>query len=139
MKRILLLILVLFIAGLCVLGVRYRLKKQAQRRREAAYQVALHSYTQILKPGMIRKEVEGYLRTKNIPFRQMCCVGDFSKRSWDDLTKIGEEDTPWFCSENNVYVAFQFTDRGQHEAMWQANDLDTLKAVTIYRWLEGCL
>jgi hypothetical protein len=142
MKRVLLLLLVLGIAGLCVLGMRYRSKRQAQRKREAVYQAILHLYTQVLKPGMTRKEVEDYLRARNVKFRQMCCVDikESSRRSsWDDLVKIGEEDVPWVCSENNVYVAFQFTDHGEQEPGWQSDDLDTLKALTIYHQLEGCL
>ncbi len=67
------------------------------------------------------------------------CVADaFSTRhSWDDLIKIGEEDVPLFCRQNNVYVAFLFTDYDKSER--QDNDLDTLKNVTIYHELEGCL
>jgi hypothetical protein len=91
---------------------------------------------------MKRKEVEDYLRTKKVEFRQMCCVdsSELSRRhSWDDLTKIGEEDAPWFCGEINVYVAFQFTDHGKQEPGWRADDRDTLRAVTVYQWAEGCL
>jgi len=142
MKRILLSILVLVVAGLLVLGIHHGLKMQARKKREAAYQTALRSYTQVLKPGMTRKEVEDYLHGKNVKFQQMCCVDamELSKRhSWDDLTRIGEEDAPWFCGENNVYLAFQFTDQGQHERWWSANDLDRLKAISIYHWLESCL
>jgi hypothetical protein len=95
MKRILLSILVLVVVGLLVLGIRHGLKRQARMKREAAYQIALNSYTQVLKPGMTRKEVEDYLHQKNVEFQRMCCVDamELSKRhSWDDLTKIGEED-----------------------------------------------
>jgi len=144
MKRALPLILILLVAGLCGLGVRYWSKKQMQMRREATYQAALRSYTEALKPGMTRKQVEDYLRAKNIKFRQICCVDikelqSSRRRSWDDLTKIGEEDIPFVCRENNVYVAFQFTDHEQGEAKRQVNDLDTLKALSIYHSLEGCL
>lgn len=142
MKRVLVSILVLMVGGLLVLGIRHGLKMQAHKKREAAYQASLRSYSQVLKPGMTRKEVERYLHEKNVEFRQMCCVDamELSKRhSWDDLIKIGREDAPWFCSENNVYLAFQFIDQGQHGTRWDANDLDTLKAISVYHWLEGCL
>ncbi len=129
--------------ALFALGTRYELNKQAQKRREAVYQTTLRSYSEILKPGMGRKEVESYLRARNTMFTQMCCVDaeTLSERSsWDDLVKIGKEAAPWFCSENNVYIAFQFTDHERkREPGWTANDLDTLKSVTVYRWLEGCL
>jgi hypothetical protein len=40
---------------------------------------------------MTRKEVEDYLRARNVEFGHMCCVdGQLSKGVWDDLTKIGQ-------------------------------------------------
>ena len=74
MKRILLLFLLLVGVVLLVLGIRHKLKLQAKRKREAAYQSALLSYTEVLKPGMNRKEVEDYLRARTVDFSQMCCV-----------------------------------------------------------------
>ena len=122
------------IVALSVVGIRHALEqrsqqKHEQQKREPIYQSKLLSYSAVLKPGMSRKEVEDYLRTKNITFRQMCCVDfkDTSPRGYDDLAKIGQEPAPWACSEKNVYVAFQF------------DSSDTLKSVTLYRWLEGCL
>jgi Na+-transporting NADH:ubiquinone oxidoreductase subunit NqrC len=97
MKRILVLILLLAVFGLLVLGIPYGRKTQARKKREAAYQTALLSYTQVLKPGMTRKEVEDYLHGRKVNFQQMCCVDatELSNRhSWDDLTKIGKEDPP---------------------------------------------
>ncbi len=59
----------------------------------------------------------------------------------DDLVKIGEEEHPWFCSEHFVYVAFQFVDHVQVEKAFSFNDddSDTLKALSIYHQLGGCL
>ena len=97
--------LVLCVVALAVvvsIGMHYWFKKQAQNRREAAYQLQLLSYTQDLKTGMTRKEVEDYFRANKIEFRQMCCVADelYRRHSWDDLIKIGEEEVPWFCRGN---------------------------------------
>ena len=68
-----LLILILVVAPLIFFGVRYEMKvraeTQAQAKRETAYQAALRSYNQILKPGMKRKEVEDYLRVNKTEFR----------------------------------------------------------------------
>jgi hypothetical protein len=142
MKRILLLILFLVGLGLLVLGIRHGLKLHAKRKREAAYQSALFAYTQVLKPGMIRKEVEEYLRARNVDFVQMCCVVGIQvhpKHSFDDITKIGQEDAPWFCSEHYVFVAFQFEDHGEYKSILGADDKDILKSVTIYEQLGGCL
>jgi hypothetical protein len=95
MKRIRLLVLLLVGVGLLGLGIRHGLRLQAKRKREAAYQSALLSYTQVLKPGITRKEVEEYLRARNVDFAQMCCVVDIQvhpKHSLDDITKVGQED-----------------------------------------------
>jgi hypothetical protein len=141
MKRISWLLLILSVA-LTVAGLRYALSNQSQRKREASYEAARTSYSQVLKPGMTRKETEKYLRDMNKSFQQMCCVNaKASKHSWDDLVKIGKEDAPWFCSQNNVYVAFQFVDHVQTSKSvgWQGDDLDTLNSITVYRRLEGCL
>jgi len=93
---------------------------------------------------MNRKEVEDYLRGRNAKFQQTCCVdsNETSKRhSWDDLIKVGEEDAPWYCSQHNVYVAFQFTDHAKLETLYEFkdDDFDALKGVTLYHTLEGCL
>jgi hypothetical protein len=129
------------IAILALFAVHSLGEARAQRKREAAYEVILRSYAQVLKPGMTRKEVEDYLRARNRLFRQMCCVNQnrFSQNVYDDLTNIGQEDAPWFCSEKNIYVAFQFAGRGSHATAPSAEASDTLTAVTIYPWLEGCL
>src|SRR5690348_2780416 len=110
MRRILLAALILVIAGVSTLGVRSWFERQARRRREAAYNSILQSYTRALKPGMTRKEVEDYLDARGVHFQQMCC---FEGQSWGDLIRIGAEDHPWFCSEHNVYVAFQYTNSEQ--------------------------
>jgi hypothetical protein len=144
MKRWLRTVLVVVIAGLFLLGVRYELKKQAQKRREATYQSELRSYSQALKPGTKRKEVEDYLRAKNADFSQMCCVetSDSAKRhTSDDLAKIGVEEHPWFCSEHFVYVAFRFADHVHVDNgySFKDDDSDTLTTVSIFHQLGGCL
>jgi len=134
----------LLAALLVVLGVRHVVKERVQRRREAEYQNALRSYSQALKTGMTRKQVEDYLSARNLSFRQMCCVSvkEFSRgvydNAYDDLVKIAQEEVPWFCSENNVYIAFQFLGSGQN-SFARADASDKLKDLTIYHWLEGCL
>ena len=141
MKRILLFLLVLSVGSLIALGVRYELKNLTRDKREVAYQSAVRSYAHVLKLGMTRKEVEDYLRAKKLEFRQTCCVDmkEYKKGSWDDLVKIGEEDAPWFCNFTAIYVAFQFTGRGQFDGMWRADDSDKLTAVTLYRQYDKCL
>ncbi|HSY90879.1 MAG TPA: hypothetical protein VK812_05870, partial [Candidatus Binatus sp.] len=133
--------LILIIVILSVFVVRYTLGKRAQQKREASYQSVLRLYSEALRPGMTRLEVEEYLQTRNFEVRQMCCVDvkHFSEGVYDELTKIGEEDPPWFCSQKNVYIAFQFTGVRRGANGWDALGSDTLKSISIYRWLEGCL
>ncbi len=71
----------------------------------------------------------------------MCCVDrrTYSLGIYDDLIKIGQEDAPWFCNEKNVYIALQFTGQSRADPTPEAVPSDTLKTITIYHWLEGCL
>jgi hypothetical protein len=123
-------------------GVRSLVKRQAQKKREAAYQKILHLYQQVLKPGMTRKDVEEYLRANGKTFRQLCCIHFKSggKHSWDDEVKIGQEDPPWFCGENNVYIGLEFGDSEKpHDEFSRADDSDTLQSVSLSHQLEVCL
>jgi hypothetical protein len=118
----------------------YLLQERSHSKREALYAATVRSYSGILRTGMKRKEVEDYLRAKNIPFMRMCCVEDKTNRGvLDDLTRIGHERAPWYCSENNIYVAFQFAGSERHTVGPTDEDSDTLTKVTLFPWLEGCL
>jgi hypothetical protein len=141
-KRVLASILVVVTLSAGVLAVRYERRKTEEKKREASYQSTLTTYTQALKPGITRKEVEDYLRKKNLSWGQICCVDSTetsSRHSMDYLVLIGREDPPWFCSENNVYVAFEFDDRGVHGPHWDNNDADELKTIKVWHHLDGCL
>jgi hypothetical protein len=123
--------------ALLLAAVPNALGQSAKQKREAAYQAALQSYSEVLKPGISRKEVEDYLNAKGITHMAMCCV---EERSADaDLVKIGKEKHPWYCSAHNVYIAFQFVDDRQEGGRSSHQDSDKLKVITIYHWLEGCL
>jgi len=142
-KRLLALALVLLALSVIGAGVQHELETRATRKRQSNYELTLRSYQQVLKPGMTRKEVESYLHQRSGGFGQMCCVGarELAPRSsWDDLVKIGEEKAPWYCGANNVYIAFEFADHEQrHDYVIRDNDLDILRAITIYHQLEDCL
>jgi len=128
------------IATLAIFAVHGLREAQEQRKRNATYEAVLRSYSQALKPGITREEVEDYLRQRNAAFRFMCCV-DFksSKSVWDDLVKIGQEDPPFVCNEKNIYIAFQFAGTRPLNGVPDAEPSDKLTAITIYPWLEGCL
>ena len=115
-----------------------RAARLAAQKRDAFYQATLRSYSEALQLGMTRKDVEAYLRGKSKPFRQMCCMGRSWKNAWDDLTKVGEERHPWYCSAHNVYIGFEFVSAESHRFP-EAHESDTLTKVMIYHWFEGCL
>lgn len=123
----------------CVLAVEHLRNRQAQRERKVEYESALRTYSAALKPGMTRRGVEDYLRMRGNPFQQMCCVG-VQRSALADLVRIGKEEAPWYCSEYNVYVAFEFAgDPESHTPVRQAHDSDRLVNVSLFPWLEGCL
>jgi hypothetical protein len=68
---------------------------------------------------MTRKQVEDYLAAKGVSFRQMCCVSakEFSRgvydNAYDDLVKIGQEDVPFVCSENQCLHRFPVSRLGK--------------------------
>jgi hypothetical protein len=92
-------------ATLVAIGGRHYWKQQARRARELTYESALRAYSQDLKPGLTRKDVEAYLPARSIRFDKTCSVGQHDQV---DLVKIGEEDTPWYCGAEYVYLAFEF-------------------------------
>jgi hypothetical protein len=110
--------------------------QSAKQKRETAYQAKLQSYSDVLEPGTTRKVVEDYLRTKGVAFGQLCCIDERS--AYADLVKIGEEKHPWYCEKHNVYIAFQFAAVEPHKG-WEGYDSDTLKRITIFHKLDGCL
>jgi len=131
----------LIVFALVASVVGYAWAKRAARfaaQRDAFYQTTLRSYAEALRLGMTRKDVEAYLRGKSKPFQRMCCMERSAKSAYDDLTKIGEESHPWFCSAHNVYIGFEFVSAQSH-TLPEAHESDTLTKVMVYHWLEGCL
>jgi hypothetical protein len=106
-------------------------------KREARYQVLFNEYSNDLKPGLTRKEVEAYFKSRNLRFTQMCCI-DTPRDVWADLVKVGEESAPWYCSEYYVYIAFEFRST-EPDRPWESRDSDVLESVRIFRQLGGCL
>jgi hypothetical protein len=110
----------------------------AKSEREVGYQAGLLAYSNDLKPGLTRREVEDYLRARNASFKNECCLGH--ENYYADLVHIGEERAPWYCSEEHVYVAFEFSAVEKHDlASFFAKDSDVLKRVEIFQPDTGCL
>ena len=60
------------------------------------------------------------------------------RAGWDDLVKIAEESVPFVCTENNVYIAFEFNPKSQGDEA-NTNGSDILKRVSVFHQLEGCM
>ena len=122
------------------IAVRGYWKEQAREARERTYQSTLGVYSNDLKPGLTRKNVEAYLRERRLDFERMCCVGRSSY--YADLVKIGEEAASWYCSDEYVYMAFEFAAVKPHTILsgsYLGLDSDVLRHIEIYRFSADCL
>ncbi len=124
------------LAALGAIACRNTTDPLAQQKREANYKAALQTYSEALKPGIARKDVEDYFRTRGIPFVQL--GGSVKEPAFMDLVKIGEGDHPWYCSEHWVHIAFHF-GAGEPNNNHRPHDSDVLKTITIYHEFGGCL
>lgn len=100
--------------------------------RDTQYRRVLKSYSDVLKPGMKRSEVENYfIMSKYVSFNRECCVGP-KRGTFDDLVEIAHEKPGWVCQEQVVYVAFEFAavDRKRE---WVADPGDRLVRTSLYR------
>jgi len=108
------------------------------QKREAAYQATMKSYSEALKPGTTRREVEDYLRARQTTFGRW--GGTLKDPAQTDVITIGKLWKPWFCSEHNVYIKFHFSRLNQHADPTQGVlDSDVLTNIEREDRLEGCL
>ena len=122
-----------------VLAARYINQEAARKRREIGYADALKSYSQALQPGMTRKDVENYLRSKNTKFTWIfTAFGARRVSQTADIVKIGEEAAPWFCSEAHVYVAFEYKFT-RIEDIDRQDPSDILERIELFQPYTGCL
>ena len=137
MRRSRLLILVLAAILIVVASVRWY-ERQAQRKRDARYQASLRQYSEQFRPGSSRKIVEDYFRAKGIPVWQEFGPGSLDALS--DLILIGKDAGPWYCSNWNVYVAFDFAALEKHAEFELAPlNSDSLRKIHVRHMGEGCL
>ena len=135
MKRLRMLLLSLLLAACAAAVVRYLWEQHTERKQEAAYQVALGSYSARIKLGTSRRDLETYFHLKAIPFHRQRIE---EHEAYADLTKIGEGDHPWYCHKKVVYIAFQFTAVEKRPDSTGQSPLDTVKQITLFPQLEGC-
>ena len=106
-------------------------------RPDSYYDPDLRAYSELFKPGMTRADVEGSLNDRNTRFLRMCCVKE-KRTALAVLVKIGSDKKPWYCSEHNIYVAFEF-DAVTPPQFTSSLPSDVLQRVSIFHWYEGCL
>lgn len=128
------------VAGLCLLaGCAARTPEQQTEHDDVHYSSALSPYLRDLKPGASRKEVEDYLRARNIEFAHGCCAAS-SRNSHPpvdadvDSITLREEKRPWPCGTADVYIAFEFKRLPQHNGpRFAPDDTDILEGIHILK------
>lgn len=112
-----------------------RFEKQDEQvgvsHREAIYQSILQSYNASAKIGMTRAQVEDSLRTSGVQFSN---IGLDQGAPYADITKIGFETGPWYCTGYDVFVAFHFSS-----PLASQNSTDVLKEISIESLPVDCL
>ena len=130
--------IVLIVIAILISALAFRkiTRDAARQRREIGYAAALNAYSRALHPGMTRKDVEEYLRSRNTQFSWIFrAFGGRRESQYADIVKIGEEAVPWPCSEAYVYVAFEFVPvKDFHQT-----DADVLQRIEVSRSYGGCL
>jgi hypothetical protein len=120
---------VVFIAAIAAIFVLGHIVGIA--RRNAQYHRVLKAYSEMLRPGMKRSEVENYfIMSKYVSFNRFCCVGP-KRGAYDDLVEIGHEKPGWVCQEQLVYVAFEFAAVEPSEK--SVADSDRLVRASLFR------
>ncbi len=135
-------LLAIFVSLVLIGTIRWIRTRQIQRKRDAAYQLALESYSKVLKPEMTRTEVESYLSLRKIPIQKT--YGFDHSNFYTDLIHVGEDPAPWYCDKINVYIAVEFNRSEEPSSTDQASldkpeSTDTVKRLAIFRMPGACL
>jgi hypothetical protein len=107
-------------------------------KHKAAYEAKCQAYAKIMKPGMTRKDVEGYLKSKGITFYRTW----FAERdAYADEILIGAEKPPFYCGSYNIYLAFEYisAEPPQPNGLHSCTDADVLKEIKVIDRLESCV
>jgi hypothetical protein len=137
MRRKVLWVTAVLLIFLFALAARSEHRSRRAAANHLAIEAALRHFSQALPPGTTREQVKNVLRAQGVAFMQRCCFEPNSPFSI--LVRVGQEETPWYCSEWPDYVAFEFsTSEGPHRAT-DILDSDVLKLVHLTSNGEGCL
>lgn len=130
--------LILLVSVVLVCTLSWNLwQAHKEKLREHRDQAILQSYSQQLKPGMTREQVESYLHLKGIQFGQICCFDEQS--AYADIVKIDSRKAPWFCGRDTIYIALQFAAVKPRPDTDMTDPSDDLKSISIRPMLEDCL
>jgi len=73
--------------------------------RAAQYHAILRTYSDVLKPGMKRSDVENYfIMSKYV---------SFNRQASEDTVEIAHERAGWICQEQLVYLTFELESKKQ--------------------------
>jgi len=106
--------LVALVITLSALAVWSGVRETAKAKREIGYEATLRAYTDALHPGLTRKDVENYLRSKGTKFTGISTNFGGRQSQYAGLVELGEEETPlwmWYCGKQYIDVAFVFESR----------------------------
>jgi hypothetical protein len=92
-------------------------------RRHAQYRAIQKTYTDALKPGMKRSEVEKYFI--------MSRYVSFNRGAEADVVEIGREKAGWICQEQVVYLYFEFAASEPNDK--RIADSDRLVRISLFR------
>jgi hypothetical protein len=135
MKRTgVLLVIVAWLAGTFLI-VQHIRENRAEPRRRLEYQAKLRQFSDALKPGMTRREVDAYLRSKNDTFRYWCCLGGMGAA--DELVNLRKETEPLHCRQHIVDIALVF-ESAEPSSTMDARDSDKLASVRLWDRFQSC-
>jgi hypothetical protein len=135
MKRMLIAGSLLVMAVAIFIGVSSVRSKQADRKRQDAYQATVESYRSALVPGMSRKRAEEFLHKQGMAFIGFPAYSDDS--AYADLVKIGEEKVGWYCGPGSVNVAIRFETATGRQTLEDPSD--TVTGVSLFKLFQDCL
>ena len=91
--------------------------------RSAQYHAVLKSYSDVLKPGMKRSDVENYfIMSKYV---------SFNRGGSEDTVEVARERAGWICQEQLIYLTFEFSATEPH----QPDPVDRLVRISLNRSL----
>jgi hypothetical protein len=132
-----LLLVVVIVALVSASAGRELYRKRRAAGNYAAVDAAFLKYFPESQAGVTRKEVKDYIRDQGLAFVERCCYAPAAPFSV--LVRVGEEDSPWYCSEWPGYVEFEFVISQPSDLTAKPSDSELLDKVQLTSNGEGCL